>query len=504
MGKNVIKKYAIVNYILHISFISAGFVVYALTLSKNFGFQNVDDAYISFRYGWNLMRGNGLVYNTGEYVEGYSNFLWTVFTAPFTLITWADIPVFTIIIGLILSIGILFLISAVTKKLITGISVLLIILPAVLLASDSSFVFWAVSGMETTLFTFLLTAVFYFYARMNDKNKYTNHISVFLVLATLCRPEGNMLFIFIIFNIFLFRHSISDYKTKLLKIITVYSAFMIIYYGFKYFYYGSVLPNTFYAKAVTDTANNFSAGIDYLRVSFKARFIIIIFLIFISFKLIVKDYRYNFLFTFSLGYLCYIVYAGGDWPGASRFILPVLPFIYLLCTAGIVRLFNIFKNSKNILFTRLAGKFIIILLFLTAINTYNTFKKLEPYTFLDTIYITYEQECKNLGLNFKKLNDPGLIIALAPAGKIAYYSELYCIDMWGLNDKYIASVDSKSETAAHRKHDFNYILSKKPDYIIGYAGFTREMVPAKYILIRKDLPENGYLPVFKLASNINK
>ena len=35
-----------------------------------------DDAFISFRYVRNLLEGNGLVFNPGEYVEGYSNFLW--------------------------------------------------------------------------------------------------------------------------------------------------------------------------------------------------------------------------------------------------------------------------------------------------------------------------------------------------------------------------------------------------------------------------------------------
>src|ERR1044072_2429548 len=37
-----------------------------------------DDAYISFRYADNLVHGLGLVYNAGERVEGYSNFLWTM------------------------------------------------------------------------------------------------------------------------------------------------------------------------------------------------------------------------------------------------------------------------------------------------------------------------------------------------------------------------------------------------------------------------------------------
>lgn len=39
----------------------------------------LDDAYISYRYAWNLAHGHGLVYNPGEVVEGYTNFLWTIF-----------------------------------------------------------------------------------------------------------------------------------------------------------------------------------------------------------------------------------------------------------------------------------------------------------------------------------------------------------------------------------------------------------------------------------------
>ena len=35
-----------------------------------------NDAFISFRYARNLLEGHGLVFNPGEYVEGYSNFLW--------------------------------------------------------------------------------------------------------------------------------------------------------------------------------------------------------------------------------------------------------------------------------------------------------------------------------------------------------------------------------------------------------------------------------------------
>jgi hypothetical protein len=42
------------------------------------GSRGVDDAYISYRYAHNLFRGNGLVFNPGERVEGYSNFSYTL------------------------------------------------------------------------------------------------------------------------------------------------------------------------------------------------------------------------------------------------------------------------------------------------------------------------------------------------------------------------------------------------------------------------------------------
>src|SRR5688572_15725672 len=38
-----------------------------------------DDTYISLRYSWNFAHGNGLVFNIGEKVEGFSNFLWVIF-----------------------------------------------------------------------------------------------------------------------------------------------------------------------------------------------------------------------------------------------------------------------------------------------------------------------------------------------------------------------------------------------------------------------------------------
>ena len=52
-----------------------------ISVASSYGICTQDDAFISFRYAKNLSEGTGLVYNAGEYVEGYSNFLWTLFLA---------------------------------------------------------------------------------------------------------------------------------------------------------------------------------------------------------------------------------------------------------------------------------------------------------------------------------------------------------------------------------------------------------------------------------------
>ena len=59
-------------------FIIAGLLI----VQASFGVCVQDDAYISFRYARNLAEGAGLVFNPGEPVEGYTNFLWTVLFAP--------------------------------------------------------------------------------------------------------------------------------------------------------------------------------------------------------------------------------------------------------------------------------------------------------------------------------------------------------------------------------------------------------------------------------------
>ena len=73
-----------------------------------------DDAFITFRYVRNMLDGHGLVYNTGERVEGYTNFLWAMLVAgPAWL--GADIVWTARILGLLSGVGTLLVLFFLAK-----------------------------------------------------------------------------------------------------------------------------------------------------------------------------------------------------------------------------------------------------------------------------------------------------------------------------------------------------------------------------------------------------
>ncbi|HCP45317.1 MAG TPA: hypothetical protein DIU15_04715, partial [Deltaproteobacteria bacterium] len=56
-----------------------------------------DDTFISMRYARNLAMGHGLVFNYGDRLEGYTNFLWVVLTVP---AFWLKVDVLTWVKGM--------------------------------------------------------------------------------------------------------------------------------------------------------------------------------------------------------------------------------------------------------------------------------------------------------------------------------------------------------------------------------------------------------------------
>src|SRR5262245_21925004 len=98
-----------------------------------------DDAFISFRYARHAADGHGLVYNAGERVEGYTNFLWTLLLAASHRLG-ADIPRTAQILGAASAVaGVVALARLVRPSP-------LWFLPVLVMCGNESWAAWAVGG----------------------------------------------------------------------------------------------------------------------------------------------------------------------------------------------------------------------------------------------------------------------------------------------------------------------------------------------------------------------
>ena len=116
-----------------------------------------DDAFISFRYARNLVRGAGLVMNPGERVEGYTNFLWTLLAAPpialhlypARVAQWA---------GAGLALGLMLAVFVFTERRL-GAGWYALVAPA-FLVGNMALVMESLSGLETMAFAALVFAAY--------------------------------------------------------------------------------------------------------------------------------------------------------------------------------------------------------------------------------------------------------------------------------------------------------------------------------------------------------
>lgn len=238
------------------------FLGHAVFYFAALGYDAVDDAYISFRYAQNVILGHGLVFNAGERVEGFTNFLWTALMIP-VVGAGADVGRFSIILGVLFGVGTLWLTVQLARSL--RLPNWVGYLAAFLLAVDGSFAIWSVGGLETAMFAFLLTSGATFYM-LEQRPKVRRTLSlppsgILFALAALTRPEAAAVFALTAGHQFLSRaiHAAQSAakqrvsfssifpRTDILRVVGFGSMF-IPYWLLRWWYYHSFFPNSFYAK----------------------------------------------------------------------------------------------------------------------------------------------------------------------------------------------------------------------------------------------------------------
>ncbi len=306
-----------------------------------------DDAFISFVYSRNLYETGTLVFNPNEYVEGFSNFLWTILLS---LGFAFDIKptYFSILLGLISYVSLLYFLFVVENKL-NFAKVLPVFLIHISLFRHNWI--FATSGLETMSFVLFVSI-----GLISPKVR-----GFAFFLACLTRPEG-----FLFFGLYF----VSSFK-KWMKLENLsFSLLLILFIVFRYNYFGEFVPNTFYAKA--SHGSNIIQGFKYIIYFFKSYplysfiFVYSVGLLFISIFKKTKDWIMNFGVLLYLGY---ILYVGGDFMGI-RFLIPILPYLSYLFYNEILKWDeNLHFESKNTGFFRMYEKNRILVVLFYVLST---------------------------------------------------------------------------------------------------------------------------------------
>ncbi|MCL2823007.1 MAG: hypothetical protein FWD57_03365 [Polyangiaceae bacterium] len=291
-----------------------------------------DDAYISFRYARNFAAGDGLVYNPGQPVEGYTSFLWTVLLIPAALIK-LPIGLTSLVLGLVSMIAALVLTARLATLLSPRRGRAVVPIAALLLASNYTFASFGTSGLETMFATALV--LLSLERALRGRPMQSGFAGI---LATMTHPAHGLFYLALGCAAFLqgrcfrnvFRYSIP------------FLALYIPYYLARWWYYGSFFPNTYYAKLQGETY--FSQGELYVLICIMACGIIwwLPMLIWSLHSQRRKLFG-RFLLIAAPAYLLYIIWVGGD-PMLGRLFVPLLP----LCALAIeIRLRHLAASRRT-------------------------------------------------------------------------------------------------------------------------------------------------------------
>jgi arabinofuranosyltransferase len=446
-----------------------------------------DDALISFRYAQNLVAGNGLVYNVGERVEGYTNFLWTMLAALVLLLGGEPVTVsyYAGIVIALLLVGATFIFA---RRFIGAGGALA---AAALLGTSHSLLLYTArgSGLEAGLFALLIVIGSYLFVTERP-----TRAGIAFVLATMTRPEGAMLLLIAAAVRVFERRTLRD--NDLWRMIGVYVLIGLPFFAWRYSYYGDLLPNTFYAKTGGGLAQAWRGGLHAADFVLFAGGPLLIALLLLAALHAARTWRAGgetrrsqLLIWLVVGlYTAYIVAVGGDHFPGFRFFVPVLPFLAILLATGLSSL----AMWSRVPVQRIAPAIAIVIAVL--LSGYN----LTRSTAFDEVVRGNDESVwlwREIGWWLADNGQPGESMAARGAGAIPYYSDHTTIDLLGLNDKHIARMEVEgmgTGVAGHEKADPEYVLyERQPTYIpalwADYFGSSRDVLKTTGLYIKEDV-----------------
>lgn len=424
----------------------------------------IDDAFISFRYARNLLDGHGLVFNPGEMVEGYTNFLWVLLMAA---AMGAGLPVEIVsnVIGIAAGAGLLLAVAWFGARR-TGWSDPWNWVAPLALAVNRTFGAWSTGGLETMLFSLLVFggAARFLVERERGAGRPWGSALLFAV-AALTRPEG--IHFGFVAGIFLLVEVIRG-RARPGALVT-WSAIPVILVGahvaWRYTTYGYLLPNTFYAKVSGFWPDQAAAYLGYFLGDHLLWWALPLPLILVARR---RDLTGAYLVSQLGFFLLYILYVGGGH-FEFRLMTFILPFLFWTFQEGLreASLLQASRASGSRVALR-TGAALCLLLVLCAAwpHRLNHRDARRGVTRLEST-VRYAARRSEEGRFLRTLVEKGFLrgdelVAVTGAGALPYYSGLPVLDFFGLNDLFVAhqEIPERGRIAHEKKAPWEYLVER--------------------------------------------
>lgn len=438
------RPWAVVSVFVALVFVSM--LVSRLGVSTDGYFVGLDDdAMISLRYAWNLAHGKGLVYNAGERVEGYTNFLWTVIAAiPFLFGASQNLVGLLVLVTNFVIIGAtVFTMNGTLRRL--GVPRWAIFFAALGYVFDCNTVYFGASGLETVFLASLTSAAVYFAVSGRA-------VPTFIALGAipLARSDGALVATLLtcVASVELRRR-----RTRLVGLPFVFIP-LVCHVAWRKLYYGEWYPNTYFLKML-DVGDRLPMGIGSYGFRLCWMYGPMLFLLLASVAL--RRHRsmaFGSLVTV-LAQGAYGVYVGGDAFWFVRFLAPTLPLLYM----GLARVLGAFAP--------IGTRALPTMLTLGTLGLALTPVQTEFGRVGETVSAAGWIQSVGSTARWMRANlPPGALSTTYPAGGVPYFApELRFIDVLGKNDRHIGHLPHyESLMLGHNRFDFDYVYNaRKPD-----------------------------------------
>lgn len=459
-----------------------------------------DDAFISFRYAKHFVLGNGLVWNPGEYVEGYTNFLWTLLIATGMKLGYDPINI-SIALGLGCFVGTLSLTFKMGMLMFKNSR--LSLLAVILLGTNYSFNSYATGGLETPLVAFLFSLVCYFTLNQLYRNEICTvkilGLGIASALMFLTRMDSLVLLFFPLLFVFI-RIVNADKRllSKFLLLLLLTTPLLltsVLWQLWRFYYYGNFLPNTYYAKLGETAGWMLKQGVFYIYSflkNYQLIWVLIFFVIFLN-KYLVKPHGRLF-FLILASWTCYVIKASGDFMEYRMLIAP-MPLFFL----SIVWLLNEMKLQGKIMY--LFSVFIVAASFLHG-SFFVQDHIVMSTAKLDVSIKEDKQPAIAIGKALRIFKEAGEVyIAMRGVGAIPYYSDLKTLDLFGLTEPWVARHGvPHGQTPGHQIIAPFYYLMEKGVHLIKGGVISKETTDSSSYL-KSDLRKILFVGSLDLVPN---